>query len=200
MAVIGAAVLLHRGRGGGIDDKQNTEYDEVYLVQTDGPTAIVFIANAPGIPPQFAPYATDPNAILLTRSPRGTNDESAQTWEVTCHYSSKYDFQYEQNPLDRPPRFSRSIATFTKPFDKDIVTGAPVLNLARQRYDPPAELNDSRVVIKAVRNEAQLPGTRDCPLREHDQLRPVERLPAAHDVLFWRQQWRDSIREWAAIL
>jgi hypothetical protein len=156
---VGTAKPLHRGRQLDVDEKGVREYERPYLVVTTsalhGPWDVI---QAPGLPALYTPYPDDPLALRVGLSPRGSGDESGLVWEVIAKYSTKYDSPQnnQSDPLERPIRFSGGLAYFKVPAVKDN-EGNPILNLAGDPYDPPAEADDARLTLVAVRNERTIP-------------------------------------------
>ncbi len=96
---------------------------------------------------------TDPQVVQTNGYDAPPNTGSY--WEVTVKYGP-YDPQAfdSQNPLDstEKPKVSWGLSRFTKPFDQD-TDGNAVLNSAGDYFDPPIELDDSRLVLRITRNE-----------------------------------------------
>ena len=153
------------GRTGDADDKLVRNYEEVWMVLTTVATDDPFvILNTPGIPQRYQPYQSDGQARCINAACQlaGDDDGTGTLWDVTCRYSTKYDVsQQPENPVNRPPRFSLSLAHFQTPAVRDngLVNGQriAVLNLAGDAYSPPPEIDDSRLTLVARRNEATLP-------------------------------------------
>lgn len=70
--------------------------------------------------------------------------------------------QVKENPLERPAEISWNVVDFKRPVtradlldDNDNVTSSniPIRNSAGAAYDPPAEIDDSRLELTVVRNE-----------------------------------------------
>jgi hypothetical protein len=163
MSVVSIAPL-HRGRAGDGDDKYVRNYEQTWLVITDDPTdGPCVIGNAAGLPGRYFAYPDDPFALAIGSDVKSAGDETGLVWEVTLKYSTKYDVnQQQENPLDRVPRWSSGGQHFSKVAAKDNGLAnsnkpKPILNLAGDAYDPPAEIDDSRMVLRVVRNEPVLP-------------------------------------------
>lgn len=142
------------GRGGSVNEKGVREYDDVYLVQSDILGEPLFnVANAPGLPPLYISYPSDPGALLLGRRPEVASEGGGYLWNVTCHYSSEYDpNDQEPDPLQRPVRWRIDGDDYTKPFVED-ADGKPVLNLAGDKYEDVPDIEAGRKIYVAVRNE-----------------------------------------------
>lgn len=164
-AVSGYPKRRRSGRTGSADDKLVRNYEEVWaLLMTtpyDDPWVVL---NTPGIPQRYQPYTSDGFARCINASCQlaGDDNGTGTLWDVTCRYSTKYDVaQQPENPVNRPPRFSLSLAHFSTPAVRDngLVSGTrqAILNYAGDVYNPPPELDDSRMTLVARRNEAVLP-------------------------------------------
>lgn len=146
-------------------DGKNT-YTDIYTVFTDNPyDGPITVSNAPFMPtfrsfypwslhhwtvnegPVFyVPTEFDFLSRLSTKTPTRKGKNS---WEVTCAYEA---IEPIGNPLARPVKWSMSFAAFTRIVDTDIY-GELVENSAGMQYNPPVEIDDSRPIVKAVRNE-----------------------------------------------
>lgn len=73
-------------------------------------------------------------------------------WLVTLEYDSTAE-QQQDNPLLRPTQISGSFQEYMKTLEKDR-DGNPVVNAAKEKFDPPIELPDGRPHLTMVRNEA----------------------------------------------
>jgi hypothetical protein len=132
----------------------------------DGPSTIS-VAN--GLPRRWDIYQ-DPNGFpdLFARcqklAVKQTDDPF--TWIATATYTSKRVFkeeakqaqkggnQVDQNPLNRPPDISWSLTTYQRAVAFDASDGRPIMNSAADKFDPPIEIDDSRLVLVYSRNEA----------------------------------------------
>lgn len=131
--------------------------------QKDGPKIVL---QAGAIPKLGNVYScgneTDTGAWCINREANQTSGET-KIWDVDVEYSSKLDLSSEEqsdpeqqeNPLDRPTQIKGKFAQFQRSIDKDL-DGIAVVNSARQPFDPPVVIDDSRPVIEMTRNEASL--------------------------------------------
>jgi hypothetical protein len=148
---------LHAGRPGTDEQKWISNLEAAWRVVTDSYTDTrTVIASDSRTPRMYQPHPDNPNALLINLSITPEGDESGLVWEVRGQYSTSYDFPYPRNPLERPARWSGSLAHFTRPALVDI-NGNAILNMAGDPYDPPLEADDSRQSFQAVRNEASPP-------------------------------------------
>lgn len=160
MAVVDVSEIWN-GRFGSEDEKAIRQYARVFRVITDsiltGP-AEVSVGN--GLPRRFDAYQdasgyTDTLAIAQSIDIRQTDDPF--TWEVVCHYSNRTDEPAlgETDPISRPTEIEVDFEQFQRVAENDI-KGNPIYNSAGERFDPPAEMDDSRPVIIMTRIEASL--------------------------------------------
>jgi hypothetical protein len=75
------------------------------------------------------------------------------TWLVTVQYSPYDSSLFGPNPLEWPLRVSLGSTEFDKPVWKDI-NDDPVVNSAGQRFGDPVLMDDSRNLLKIIRNES----------------------------------------------
>lgn len=78
------------------------------------------------------------------------------TWRVTARYSNKVnrpDVNQVENPLLRPAEIEYDTEGVPRPawFDRD---GEPVQNSAYERFDPPLEYEEPRLLIRITKNYA----------------------------------------------
>lgn len=148
----------HEARSMSQDEKGNLSYRRRLIYRTDnvfdGPDTLRLY---PGFPTIGSMYASgwDSNPWALCRSIEAKPRDGDQlTWDVDATYSTALDAtQIGDNPLLKAPTYSWSFAQFTKPavVDKD---NNAVANSAREQYDPPIEVDDSRPVLSIQRNQA----------------------------------------------
>jgi hypothetical protein len=159
MPVIGVREIW-AGRNGSADDKGVREYTRVFRVETnnagDGPLTV---RAGTGIPLLFSAYAdangaADPGAKLKRLSEEQDAD-NPYLWTVTCEYSSRLENpdEFHENPLLRPSEIRWSSAKYQKPVTEDVL-GFPVQNSAKDPFDPPPEIDDTRIQLEITRNEA----------------------------------------------
>jgi hypothetical protein len=170
MAIVSAREIWE-GRTATIDDKGHREYTREFRFTTNADTDdAATICLSPLIPPLYTPYVV-PNGFdtgaLLTRISTAQEQGEPTVWKVTLHYSTRsHDAsrhpgnpnpssadQFSQSPFDRPPLITWDAVQYTRPLVKDVVTSKPVLNSAGERFDPPPEIDDSRIVLIYERNE-----------------------------------------------
>lgn len=90
-----------------------------------------------------------------------TRQTGPWTWEVTIQYSTedrdgkggRGSGQHVENPLLRPAKRNWGSLEYSRVVEKDI-DGNPVVNKAKQKFDPPLEEEVSIMVLTVERNEA----------------------------------------------
>jgi hypothetical protein len=171
------------GRGMELDDALMRNYTRSFRVFTDDiRTGPIEVQAAAGIPRLFSSYfnysATEEDILSLCRRirPQQSTDNPFE-WVVTCEYSTRVldpallnlltggpfrgsrpqgsgDLQAsDANPLNKIPDVRFSFITFQRPLEKDIVTGAPIVNSAGTKFDPPVTYDESVLVLTFTRNE-----------------------------------------------
>lgn len=121
---------------------------------SDGPQTV---GDALGFEP-FDEYGfgndSDPEAhakeIEITRS-----SDSPFIWDVTVNYDTTVE-DWDENPLARPTVIDYSFVQFQRVAAQDINQKA-IINSAGRYFDPPIEVDDSRLVITMTRNELVFP-------------------------------------------
>lgn len=83
--------------------------------------------------------------------------DNPKVWEVRVDYGPGEP--PDENPLNRPAKYSWGKAKYTKPAVKDR-NGKAIMNSAKVHYDPPAEMDDSRRTLTIVRNEVSYDAAR----------------------------------------
>ncbi len=146
---------LFEGREAQENEKGQRFYTRVFQVVTDDPNdGPLTAARATGVPRRGALYSAGNEVDLAARVRRITpsqNPESPRLWEIRIEYDTVREEQ-DENPLNRPYEVNWDFAQFTRPVWRDIF-GNAILNSARQYYDPPVEIDDSRPVLSVTRNE-----------------------------------------------
>lgn len=151
----------------------------------DGTAIILLAPGLPALYSFYvAGHEYDTGSVLTEYSPKRTADPCI--WEVTCKYQSwatilsgirgvNPELQKalsdlasgtsnqqlpggfdSQNPLSRPPRISVGSRSFIRALEFDL-NGKACVNGSRERFDPPVDYDDKRLVVTITRNEA-------CPL------------------------------------
>lgn len=148
--------LIADGQGADQNHKGVREYDDVYRVVTDNRAdnqfLIIFEATAFGLPILYEPYDSDPQAVCLSRKQTASSDGSGFVREITCHYSTEYDAEDNENPLERAPRWWLDGVDFSRLPEKDVFD-KPILNLAGDQYATLPEIDDGRLVLMVRRHE-----------------------------------------------
>lgn len=147
MAVVGEAHKVWQGRVL-TEEKEATTYAERWQVQvTDQHDDATDVREAPGLPVLSDQHPNDKN--LFVRRRRFESTDSTKLWFATIEYSSEENFK---PPLDRKKKRKWSFLRYSKvaQIDQD---GKAILNSANERFDPPAEVDDSRIQLVITRNE-----------------------------------------------
>ncbi len=156
---IAAVNELHRGRIYSGGEKFVQTFERTWQIRTTSSADDQFyVANNSGLPLPYSPYPNFPFALRLGLDVRPTGDESGILWEAHAIYSTQYDTpQQDSNPLNRPVLYSGNQSRFTLPAFKRTDNGKAILNLANDLYDPPLMLDDDRMGLQFMRNEAYPP-------------------------------------------
>lgn len=169
------AIILCKEKGGArrgdIDDKGVRRYTRVWVVFTDDRlVGAGVVRQAAGIPRVFDPYVTDTELDLGARVKSVEAQEDGEyplRWEVTVEYSSATgdEEQGQENPLDKPAAIRWSTAKEKKAVSTSVDTigpgpdflievgGEPITNSASQPFDPPPEVDDTRLVLTITKNQ-----------------------------------------------
>lgn len=151
------------GRSGDLDDGFKREYKRVFRVVTnanrDGPKNVrAGFQTAAGITiwSTYASYSSGEidlaaYAVKIECEPW---DEEPQIWRVTVSYSTEVAEQEQEaeNPLDEPADIEWSTEPYQKAVEQDINETA-IRNSALDPYDPPVQIDDSRLTLTIERNE-----------------------------------------------
>ena len=152
---------------GNADDKGHVEYTRVFVVLFDSPQPDAQAAGgAFGIPLIFQPYPSDFRARVKKVTPKQRSDDPS-VWDVTVNYGSvtEDEKQKQDNPLAKPPRVSWGHTQFQKIVEQAyLVTNgtkagslSSVCNSAGIPFDPPPEVDASRLSLSIIYNLAQVP-------------------------------------------
>lgn len=150
------------------DDKGLRIYTRVFRVETDsnGDGPEIILANATSaspdpIPDRRAFYLAggeaNPYALCRTRDVDIEEKKTAGcSWLVVCKYDENVRPNTDgdnDNPLARPPEVYWSFAQFQRPAEKD-TNGNAIKTSAGEAFVPPPERDDSRLILRYVRNQA----------------------------------------------
>lgn len=150
-------------QGGSLELGPRREYTRVFVVTTDeikdGPKVVrdALEASAHNIKlgkVYTAGNDSDPTCHVVSIRPERHGGDEALIWDVIVRYTN--DPTGVDNPLEEPAEFSISPAQFQQAIDQDL-DGKPVVNSARQPFDPPVERDDFRVVMVISKNYAATP-------------------------------------------
>lgn len=147
------------------DDGEIRTYRRIFWVETDDPTDDEnIVLTATGLPQRFdyyeTPSSTDVDALLMDIT-ISQYDGSKTLWRVTCNYTTESVDPTEQvdNPLDEPPDISFSFETMQVPAlvardPANPTAGADwIRTAAKEPYNPPPTVDQSRLVCTISRNE-----------------------------------------------
>lgn len=170
MAVNGIAKELRDGSsadysssGKGFNRSVERTYSRAFLIETtDSKDPAAVALGAPGLPPIGSQFTSgsvfDPEARVTSLRPSRL---APKAWRVDVEYST--ESPDDQDPLNHRPEMSFSFQTFRVPIvgelDQDAAGDAvkvfkgAMKNTAGQIFDPPPEMDESRPVLKIVRNE-----------------------------------------------
>lgn len=160
MAVIDVRQVLHSAsREGELDEHAQRRYMETWYVETDDPLdGPQVVGDAPGVPRLFAYYVNGNDRDLGSRlkriRPRRMAGETMK-WEVELEYDSMLhrEGEGERDPMLRPPTVRWATSAYQAVATHDIF-GKPLLNSAKDEFDPPAMKDDSRLSLTITRNES----------------------------------------------
>jgi hypothetical protein len=141
---------------GSRDEQAIREYSVTYIVITDSPLdGPEVVLKAPGLPLQYSTYQFGNDRDLgatLKKKDAVRIDSELMKWEVNCNYNSRVevvDFG-DEDPPSRPPHKT----WFTEPYQRIVTTdrlGSPIENVCHDEFDPPAMMDDSRLVLQYTR-------------------------------------------------
>jgi hypothetical protein len=149
------------GRDHEIDHTRTRQYRRTFQVVMSHRTADpIEVRLALIIPRLWNPYFGANGTVDLgswckrVRPRQDTQDP--YLWHVECLYDSKIDrpdLNLIENPLLRPADISWDGVAVMKPLEKDR-EGTPITSSATERFDPPAESEDFRMLLRIERNLA----------------------------------------------
>lgn len=155
-----------RGQEGSWTSDAKRNYTTVLQCQSDDPkdnqvTVLTATCAYLGIPigtPSYVLFNIGNDFDSFTRLKKMTARCTAagsvgeyKEWLVTLEYDNEAE-QLQDNPLLRPTQISGSFQEYMKLLEKDR-DGNPVVNAAKDKFDPPIELPDGRPHLTMVRNE-----------------------------------------------
>lgn len=161
MAVLSCTLLRGRDYTRG-EDQQRTHTDQ-YQILCDRvdhtPFQVEKLAQHAGphaLPELYAPHVRDKVARVKTISVRQA-DDAAEKFTASVTYDTKFEQPQElpKNPLARPVRYYLELMQFERVVDTDN-RGRPIVNSLGMPFDPPLMQDDSRQVLVAVRNIANI--------------------------------------------
>ena len=145
------SVVETSGRGVSLSREADLRVERRFIVESDRRDEDeMSVRLAAGIPRMWAQHPTETYAHVSNID--ATQRDDPWFWDVTVTYQNlPLDDQEEENPLDRAPVVSYGAAKFQRIAYKTI-DGVPIVNSAREWFDPPLMIDDSRPVIRVQRN------------------------------------------------
>lgn len=132
------------------------EISDTWQIQTDSKyDDPLLIAYADGVPRLRSQYVSAGGiALPAWCKSRQLRPVSADTQGDVYLLDAKFDSETSpiEDPLRRPPDISYSFAKYGVVVEED-TEGKPVVNSAKQVFDPPVEIDDSRPTVVIERNE-----------------------------------------------
>lgn len=140
-------------------DRSVREYTRQFRVQTTSITDDAAVAgSATGVPRLGDPYVTNTSMDVGARVRSVSPQQSGETpflWVVTVEYSSAVTDPLRQNadPILRPAQVEWDANKYQKVVEIDLL-GRPMKNSAGGWFDPPVEIDDTRLTLTITRAEA----------------------------------------------
>tara|TARA_R110002124_G_C8846985_1_gene506028 strand:- start:193 stop:1026 length:834 start_codon:yes stop_codon:yes gene_type:complete len=138
-----------------INDKNERTYTRTFEVITDSQYDGAYLAAAaPGLSiGDTYSTTTESDTLSFVRSVTSEcTSPDGKSWRVTADYGPLAD-STAQNPLNAELEVEWSFSQFTRATDQDIY-GDPILNSAADVFSEAVEIDDSRPILKIVKNEA----------------------------------------------
>lgn len=160
MAIIGFQET-GRNRGAARNDQRDREYLRTFDLFSDRRDELqIVVIEYPFLPRVWSPYVTsfgEADTGSWCREVRVNQDTVDPTlWRAEARYSSRLerpDLAQIQNPLLRPPDVTDGGKEVMVPMEFD-ADGFAIINTAGDRFDPPPEEEDVRLVTTIVKNQA----------------------------------------------
>lgn len=136
-----------------------------FLVLYDEVVASAEALDAPDIPTRWSPHPLDFRMLASdAKASKWKSDPLTHIVEVTYDSQTGAEDRGDDDPLARPATIETDFIAYQKPlvYDKD---GNAVLNSAKDPFDPPAQIEDSRIILKFTRFEASLDVARSLAYR-----------------------------------
>lgn len=106
------------------------------------------------------------SATYCTSIEVACDEKSGKSWTATVGYSAIDPSIRPQNPLDMQPEVAWGWAQFQRAVFEDR-NGDPILNSAKDYFDPPISRDDSRPILGLIRNQATFNQDLADSLRDH---------------------------------
>lgn len=147
---------IWQGRSGG-ESFEARQYTRVFRVRTNNKFDTAVEVKLSGVPVLKDLHNVDNGAFCQDIDAK-QEPFSPTIWIVTCSYSSKNEnvVKDKDNPLNDVAQITWTTEQFQRvaAFDRD---GDAILNSAGQIFDPPLQVDDTRVVVNIVTNQAFVP-------------------------------------------
>lgn len=141
---------------GGRKGPLQRQYVITYCVITDdAEDGAQVVLDAPGLPTDYTPYqyGNDVDTPALLRNKTATRDSGDPlVWWVEATFDTETEVQ-NADPTLEPPDISWSTVSYSRVATHDI-WGTPILNTAKDEFDPPASVDEGRLQLTISRNEA----------------------------------------------
>ena len=168
------------GRSAKSDDSNDRHYTRQWLIRvttaTEGPLAAT---NSSALPVKGTYYRSSFSGVeewdyaaTLRELDVEQDSNDLYLWRCTGRYSSKFDpartdrrgpdpggnpnqqgNQGDESPFNKPAVKTWGTVKFQRPIERTPEEDEPIVNAVAEKFDPPVEVDDSRLVLTVVRNE-----------------------------------------------
>lgn len=160
MAIYSVTEALHTPRESGVNDKRERTYQRAFdVISTLRAERPDVVRLASGIPRVWDPYIDSSGTVdgySWCRDVKVRQDsQDPYLWRVVATYSNQLnrpDIHQIESPLLRPAEIIWDSTHVMVPLERDI-GGDAITNSAGERFDPPPEVEDGRLVLTIVRNQ-----------------------------------------------
>lgn len=138
------------------------EYQRSFIVIFDdyhdgGASAIAYVGQQFGaaINEPYSRGGTEFDGNSICRKVEASPyQDQPHIFQVVAEYSNEPDSGGGQDPVARPVEIRWTLNKTTRPLEKDVITGEPVVNSAGEKFEEPPFVDHSRLVLQYTRNEA----------------------------------------------
>lgn len=124
------------------------------------PNSVLKATNVPKIWSEFETTtwggaSTDPRAYCVSKTASRPDKASWRLWHVTCQFETltREQKKKSQHPFDRPAEITDGASIFAVAKHIDI-NGVPILNGAKQLFNPANEADEARATLTVTKNLA----------------------------------------------